>query len=482
MIRLFRRRSKVKAALQDRLGRLPRTPSFSIVGDPGAAREVAYPATEVVPSLDRATGEFVVFASRGETLAADALLAFAERIGAGDDVDLVYSDAQAADGTRFHKPDWSPELLLAQPYTLRLAAIRRACIGAVGGLRPEAGTAQEYDLVLRVTERARRIVHVPEILCRGVRPWIPDAAAQGVVVAAAERLGLCATIAVCPHAPVLSVSVAPRERAAVTIVVPTRDRIDLMRRCIGSVLQRTEYPGLRVLIVDNGSVDPAALAQFDAWRTDPRVALRRDEQPFDWASLMNDAVADVTTPLVLFLNNDTEVLGPRWLDEMVGWIERPGVGAVGAKLYYEDGTVQHAGVVLGIGGVATHGHKGAAHDAPGYHGLLHCVRDVSAVTGACLLTRRDVFQRIGGFDRELRVAYNDVDFCLRLRAEGHRVLFTPLAELHHFEGRSRGDDRAGERRFDREIERMQRRWGALLTNDPFYSPHLSLRATDYRLR
>jgi GT2 family glycosyltransferase len=212
------------------------------------------------------------------------------------------------------------------------------------------------------------------------------------------------------------------------------------------------------------------------------VRVLADPSPFNYSALMNRAVRAADTPLVALLNNDTEVLAADWLAELAGWLELPSVGAVGGKLYHGDGTIQHAGVVLGIGGVASHGHKGSPGDAPGYHGLLHCVRDTSAITAACMLTRRELFLEAGGFDEQLGVAYNDVDYCLRLRTRGKRIVFTPLAELHHFEGRSRGDDRRGHGRFDREIALMQGRWGAALRSDPFYNPNLSLQATDYRRR
>lgn len=471
------------AALRERLARLPRVPSFSIVtGDRAAAGDLAYPAFDVVAAADRATGEFVVFASPGDRLLPHALLAAAERITTAPETDLVYSDEAFANGRAFHKPDWSPELLLAQPYVLRFAAYRRTVLDSIGGIDAQAGAAWEYDLALRATAAARRIEHITEVLCRTNEARVLDDSDRLAVAAAARRRGLQATVTLCPHAPVLSLSLEPRERPPVVVIVPTRDRVDMLRRCIDSVLQRTTYPAFSVLVVDNGSVEPATLAQLRAWQADPRVRVMPDPSPFDYAALMNRAVQATDAPLVAFLNNDTEVISPRWLDEMVGWIEQPGVGAVGAKLYFENGTVQHAGVVLGIGGVATHGHKGAPHDAPGYHGLLHCVRDTSAVTGACMLTRRSAFAQIGGFDGRFRVAYNDVDYCLRLRQHGYRILFAPLAELWHLEGASRGDDRRGTRRFDDEIRLMQERWGALLTSDPFYNRNLSLAATDYRLR
>lgn len=482
-LRLWRARER---PLPQRIRRLPCTPTFSVVtGDPDAARALVYPAFEVVPDYARAGGEFVVFASAGDALAPSALVAAAERIAARPDTDLVYSDEVGADGTPFHKPDWSPELLLAQPYVLRFAALRRTAIEAAGGPATAPGwdgAAREYDLALRLCAVARRVEHVPELLCRRGRPHPPTEADLEVAAAAAERRGLRARVARCAVAAVHSISLVPVGTPAVTVIVPTRDRLDLLRRCIDSLLQRTTYPHFAVRIVDNGSELHETLDQLRAWQRDPRVSVVRDPSPFHWAELMNRAAAGVATPLLAFLNNDTEVITPRWLDEMVGWIEQPDVGAVGARLWYDDGRLQHAGVVLGIGGVATHGHKGLPRGEPGYHGLPHCVRDVSAVTGACMLTRADLFARLGGFEPTLRVAYNDVDYCLRLRERGQRVLFTPAAELHHREGGSRGDDTRGQRRFDREIRWMQKRWGRALLEDPFYNPNLSLDHTDYRSR
>lgn len=465
----------------------PVTTFSFVVPELGTHHDLTRRGFEVVPSLQAAKGDFVVFLTPADAPSADALTALAGAIAATPLADVVFGDHAEPDGTPFHKPGWSPALLLAQPYALGLVAYRRELVLQLGlpglGLpRPEAGAAWDYELLLRATAAARAVCHVPKVLCRlgASRPANNDdlhAAAEAPL-----RMGLLATVTRCPHAPVHSISVRPRQQVPITVIVPTRDRLDLLVPCIESVLGTRGHPGLRVLIVDNGSVHPATLAKFALWQQDQRVRVLRDDAPFDYSALMNRAVAATTTPLVLLLNNDTQVIAPGWLDELAGWLELPAVGAVGAKLYYADDTIQHAGVVLGIGGVASHGHKGFARHAPGYRGLLHCVRDVSAVTGACLLTRRELYLELGGLEPELRVAYNDIDYCLRLRQRGHRVLWTPNAELHHFEGKSRGDDQRGQARFDREIAFMQARWGGLLAADPFYNPNLSLRATDYRRR
>ena len=480
--RLFGRR-RPPAGLRQRLELLRSPPTFSLVVPRGAATpDLVYPDVETVPDLAQATHEFVGFVAPGDTLTPDALLAMAEAVAGRTDADLVYSDEVGPDGDTFHKPGWSPELLLAQPYVLRFAAYRRELVLAVGGERATAGGSRDYDLALRVAEAARQVIHVPRVLCRVGRNRIPLDTDLRVAADAAARRGLAAVVTRSPAAHVHAVSLEPRQRPPVTVIVPTRDRLDLLRPCVQSLLAKTSYPDLRLTIVDNGSRLPETIAQLQAWQRQPRVRVLPDPAPFDYSALMNRAVRAADTPLVVLLNNDTEVIAPRWLDEMVGWIEQPGVGAVGAKLYYGNDTIQHAGIVLGIGGVASHGHKGLPRHAPGYHGLLHSVRDVSAVTGACMLTRRDVFVQLGGFDETLPVAYNDVDYCLRLRQHGHRVLFAPLAELYHHEGQSRGDDRRGAQRFDRAIALMQARWGEALRQDPFYNPCLSLQATDYRRR
>jgi GT2 family glycosyltransferase len=480
--RLFGAR-RGRSELRRRAAALTSPPSFSVVAaDPAAAAGLVYPALEVVADLSRARGEFVAFVGAGERPAPDALLAVAEAVVREPDADLVYSDEQVDGAEPFHKPDWSPALLLAQPYVLRFCAYRRERVLAVGGPRAAASASQDYDLALRVGEAARRVLHVPRLLVRARAPRPPLDDDLRAAADAAARQGLQAEVRRSRVAHVHAVSVRPRAWQPVTVIVPTRDRLDLLRVCIDSLLGRTRHPSFSVLIVDNGSVEQATHGQLRAWRQDPRVRVLADPSPFNYSALMNRAVRAADTPLVALLNNDTEVLAPDWLAELAGWLELPYVGAVGGKLYHGDGTIQHAGVVLGIGGVASHGHKGSPGDAPGYHGLLHCVRDTSAVTAACMLTRRKLFLDAGGFDEQLAVAYNDVDYCLRLRARGKRIVFTPLAELRHFEGGSRGDDRRGQSRFDREIALMQGRWGAALRSDPFYNPNLSLQATDYRRR
>jgi O-antigen biosynthesis protein len=431
------------------------------------------------PSAAGARGEIVVLHAPSIVPAPDALHHVADALQRRPRADFVFGDETCAGSGHWHKPGWSPALLLAQPYVASVFAVRRELLGGEVAAAHD-DDAMRYALALRMTAAARAVVHVPRVLGHDAAPVRPSAQHAVAAAAAARAAGLTATVTPHPDAAVLRVSVRPRERQAITVIVPTRDRLDLLHPCIDSVLATTGAHDVRVLIVDNGSAEPATLAQLARWRADARVQVLRDDGPFDYSALMNRAVAAARTPLVLLLNNDTKVVTADWLDQLAGWLDLPDVGAVGAKLYFADDTVQHAGVLLGVGGVASHGHKNLPRSSPGYHGLLHSVRDVSAVTGACLLTRRDLYLAVGGMEPALRVAYNDVDFCLRLRARGQRVIWTPLAELYHFEGKSRGKDKRGHTRFEHEIAFVQQRWGELIANDPFYNPNLTKRHVDYR--
>ncbi len=459
-------------------GALPGSTTFSVVTPTPAPWASGIRRVDVVADAARARGDFAVWAAPSFTPARDALRALAEAVQQHPDAELVFGDETRPTG-HWHKPGWSPALLLAQPYVGPFFAVRRELLASTGVALAPGG---HHEATLRLTAAARRVVHVPRVLGHDAAPERPTERHAAASTAAARAAGLTAAVSVHPDAPVLRVSVRPRHREPVTVIVPTRDRLDLLAPCVDSVLATTGAHDVRVLVVDNGSTDPGTLAQLARWRAGGRVEVLRDDSPFDYSALTNRAVAAARTPLVLLLNNDTEVVAADWLDEMAGWLDQPGVGAVGAKLYFGDDTVQHAGVLLGVGGVASHGHKHFPRASPGYNGLLHSVRDVSAVTAACLLTRRDTFLDAAGMEPELRVAYNDVDFCLKLRARGHRVVWTPLAELYHHEGKSRGKDKRGQSRFEREIAFVQQRWGDVIAADPFYNPNLSTKAVDYRAR
>jgi GT2 family glycosyltransferase len=441
-------------------------------------------------ALAMARGELVAFLDHDDELSPDALLEVVRVLQDGGDVDLIYSDEDKIDGQGqrvepFFKPDWSPDLLLSMNYVCHLTVVRRALLEEVGGIRPGYEGSQDYDLLLRVTERARRIVHVPQVLYhwrkipgsaaaeQNAKPYAFDAARRALTDAVRRR-GIDASISM-PFPGTYHVAYAVPDPPHVSIVIPTRDGVDLLRTCIESIQQKTTYSSYELLVVDNGSSDPATLEYFAEVREKHRVLPY--PRPFNWSAINNFAVPHARGSVLLFMNNDMEVISPGWLEALVAHVQRPEVGVVGAKLLYPDGRLQHAGVVLGLGGIAGHGFRLLPGDARAYFHFPQVVRDVSAVTGACMMVRREVFDRLGGFDEQLRVAFNDIDFCLRASEAGHRIVYTPHAVLYHHESATRGPGHPPE-----EEAVMNRRWGQHLAEDPFYSPHLSLVSPGYQVK
>ncbi|MBW8268568.1 glycosyltransferase family 2 protein [Caldovatus aquaticus] len=452
-------------------------------------------------ALALATGEWVALMDHDDLLAERALYEVAVAINTHPDAALIYSDEDKVDarGRRngpYFKPDFDPDLLLGQNFVNHLSVLRRDLLVAIGGLREGFEGSQDHDLVLRAVAAcgARRVRHIPAVLYHWRRAAGPasfseanlarcvDAARRAVAERLAAR-GVRAEVTSAPLAPAYLRVVwpLPDPPPLVSAIVPTRDRADLLGRCLEGLLHRTDYGPIEVLIADNGSEEAATHTLFATLARDPRVRVLPMPGPFNYARLNNRAVAEARGEVLLLLNNDTEVIDPGWLREMVSHAVRPEIGAVGCKLLYPNGCVQHGGVfLLGVetpSGVAGHHFVGAAGDAPGPFGQLALVRSVSAVTAACLAVRRGVFLEAGGLDEEnLPVAFNDVDLCLRIRERGYRNLWTPFAVLRHWESASRGLDLEGEnaRRFRREADYMRRRWGPALDNDPFWNPNLSL--------
>ena len=408
----------------------------------------------------------------GDILAPDALALLASALPGAD---LAYGDEiEPDDGPRL-KPDWSPDLALATGYQGRAALLSRALLDGV----PPGPIGEIADATLTIEIAALSVgargVHVPRVLARTIggdhdaptrARWL-DAAlkTQTPPIRAALRDG-----AVHLDWPL------PLPVPKVSIVIPSRDRLDLIERVCRGVLHETAYADLELIIVDNGSTDPAVLAHYENLRRDPRVRILIDPQPFNFAAMVNAGVAAAAGAIVVLLNNDVAVLEPGWLDAMVRQANRPEVGAVGAKLLYADGTLQHAGVVVGLGGRAGHILRRRPGDTPGRLGRLHVAHEVSAVTAACLAVSREKYLAVGGFDAEtFPVDFNDVDFCLRLGAAGWKTVWTPAAKLAHLESVSRGPSIGAKRaRFEQEAARFSERWRAVICHDPFYHPALSL--------
>lgn len=484
------------AALRTLIEGLPARPVFSLVlsgGDASAAaraRSLAsleaqvYPHWQLCEGGEAAAGDFVGLMAAGDVLAPQALALIAAEIAAHPETDIVYTDEDRLDAEgRRHaprfKPDWDAELLLGQDYLNHLAVFRRGLVA------PGAG-CDAYDLALRAVERTvpQRIRHIPHVLYHASQPPTDGAAALRAVAGHLARTGSAAAVTAGLGGMPRVVHPLPDPAPLVSLLVPTRDGVELVRQCLDGLLHGTDYPALEVIILDNDSVQPDTIAYFREIAADPRVRVLPQPGPFNFSAINNAGVAAASGSIVGFINNDIKVIGPDWLREMVAHACRLEVGAVGAKLLYGDGTIQHGGVILGIGGVGAHAHRRFPADHPGDMGRLRLVQSFSAVTAACLMMRKALFDEVGGFDADhLAVAFNDVDLCLKLRARGYRVVWTPYAELYHLESVSRGGDleAATRERFRAETLHMRRRWAAVLDADPFYNPNLTLHACDYGL-
>jgi len=438
-----------------------------------------------------ATGEWLVFMDHDDTLTPWALLHVALAINANPSVQLLYSDEDklSENGRLFmpyFKSDFDPLLVLGQNYVCHLTTVRRSLFERLGGLNSEFDGAQDWDLVLRVNEQVAReeIVHIPLVLYHwrshegstsktsAAKPWALDAGRRCVAAALARR-GVAGEVHEVDGTGFAEVRFAlPEPAPRVSILIPTRDG-RLLERCVDSVLERTTYPNYEVVIIDNGSVKPATAAYLS--RLGDGVRVLRDDRPFNYSALHNRAVPQTTGDVLLMLNDDTEVLEGDWLEAMVAQLLQPGVGAVGAKLVYPDGRIQHAGVLLGPNALAGHvGQFQSRHDK-GYFGRIALASEFQACTAACLAVRRETWERCGGMDENLRVAFNDIDLCLRIQEGGERVTYTPRAELVHHESVSRGDDQSGPNfvRFMSEVLWMRDRWGLQILHDPYYNPNLA---------
>lgn len=456
-------------------------------------------------ALEMARGDFVALLDHDDRLAPEALLRVVEALQQQPNAGLIYSDEDKLDaaGERFDphfKPQWNPDLLLAQNYISHLGVYRTALVRELGGFREGFEGAQDHDLALRVTARLapEQIVHIPEVLYHWRAVEGSTALSSGQKDYTTEA-GLAAVRDyLAEHAPGATVEAGhfpntyrvrwpePRPTPLVSLLIPTRDRVEILRPCVEAILAHTDYPHFEVLILDNQSQCPETLAFMQAVaERDARVRVLEWDRPFNYSAINNFGAQQARGEILGLVNNDIEPISREWLDEMVRQVVRPEIGCVGAKLFYPNDTIQHAGVILGIGGVAGHSHKYFHRNAPGYFTRLHLAHNLSAVTGACLLVRKAVFEEVGGLDAEnLAVAFNDVDFCLRVREAGYRNLWTPYAELYHHESVSRGaDDTSAKRaRAQAEAEYMQRTWGEALYSDPAYNPNLTLAHEDFSLR
>ena len=435
-----------------------------------------------------AEGEWVGFLDHDDLLEPDALFHNVKWLQDHRDADLIYSDEdklteQGFDSPIF-KPDWSPDYFLSCNYICHFTLIRRDLLLRVGGFRSEFDGAQDYDLFLRIVEQTNRIEHIPRILYHWRRSLTstadnirrkPGSLETGRLVLEAhlERQQETGHVTVDWPTHAYWIKRQLMEAKKISIIIPVRDRVDLLVRCLDSLTSKTGYAPYEIVVVDNDSQSEEARAYFSQFKH----RLLRYGGPFNFSAINNFAVEQTDSPWLLFLNNDTEVIEGDWLTMMAEHVQRPEVGAVGPKLLYPDDTVQHAGIVVGVGGIAEHAFRGLPAEAPGVCRQLQTTRNYSAVTGACLLTRREVFDEVGGFDEErLPVTFSDVDLCLKMRRAGYRIVYTPFAKLYHHES---GTRRPAVEPLETEV--MRERWPDVLAHDPYYNPNLSRERADFSL-
>ncbi|HEX8845568.1 MAG TPA: glycosyltransferase [Pyrinomonadaceae bacterium] len=453
-------------------------------------------------ALKLASGEFVAFLDHDDKISEHALYMVAEELNVHPDAALIYSDEDKMDetGKRYSphfKSDWNPDLFYSYNLITHLGVYRRSIVEKLGGFRHEYPGSQHYDLALRVIEEVPeyQIRHIPHVLYhwRAVPGSIASGggekesaheAARDAIRSHLARRGVSAEVtasAAHSHRVIYNV---PTPAPLVSVIMGTRDRVDLLREAVEGVLEGTAYPSIELIIVDNQSTDLATLDFLREIEMDPRVSVLQYDALFNFAAMNNLGVSKSRGAILCLLNNDIKVISSSWLSEMVSHAVRPEIGAVGAKLYYADNRIQHAGVILGIKGAAGHSHRFFPRESVGYAARLQVIQNYAAVTGACMVLRREVFEEVNGLDEiNLPVAYNDVDLCLRIRERGYRILWTPHAELQHRESATRGTDDLPDTlpRFSRERAYMKSKWGPLLANDPYYNPNLTLESEDFSM-
>lgn len=452
-------------------------------------------------ALELATGEWVLFLDHDDLLSEHALFYVADAIDRQPEARLIYSDEDKIDERNrrfspYFKCDWNIDLFYSHNLITHLSAYRNDVLKDVGGFSEGMEGAQDYDLAFRYIAHIEpgQIHHIARVLYHwrahrestarsaDAKPYamlageraLNEHFARRKVNARAELIG---------HGYRVHYAL-PCDASLASIIILTKDGLNLIQKCVESILEKTTYPNYEVLIVDNGSSDPSTLRYLEEIQAKQTVKVLHDDRAFNFSALNNVAAKEARGEFLALVNNDVEVISPDWLSEMVSIASQPGVGAVGARLWYPNETLQHGGVILGIGGVAGHSHKHLLRERPGYWGRASLAQSFSAVTAACMVIRKEIYDEVGGLDElNLPVALNDVDFCLRIREAGYRNVWTPFAELYHHESATRGYENtaAKQARFAAEQRYMKERWGDLLLHDPAYSPNLTLDHEDFSL-
>ena len=453
-------------------------------------------------AIEVATGEYIALLDHDDVLAPHALARVTELLNQHPEADFIYSDEDKIDHNNVHrdhffKPDWCPDSFLSRMYTCHLGVYRRSLVNQIGNFRVGFEGSQDYDLVLRFTEQTDKIFHIPDVLYHWrihlestaggseAKPYTIDAAQKALSEALVRRNESGKVLSNPNYAGVYTIRYKIKEPKLVSIIIPTKDLAGVLDVCLKSIFSLTTYPNYEVIVIDNGSTEAKTQKCFDYWskKQGDRFKCYRYDVPFNYSQINNYGATKAKGDYLLLLNNDTKVVSPDWLEAMVEQAQRPSIGAVGSMLLYPDDTIQHAGVVLGLGGVAGHSHKHFHRSHPGYISQLVAVNNYSAVTGACLMCRKEVFEEVGGLEEDLAIAFNDVDFCLKIINHGYRNIHLPHVVLYHYESKSRGyeDTPSKQTRFSQEVNYMRQKWYQICDSDPCYNPNLTRCHEDYSL-
>lgn len=451
-------------------------------------------------AIEMATGEYLALFDHDDLLSPNALFEVASAIEK-EKADVIYTDEdKVTSDLKEHfqphfKPDFNPDLLCANNYICHLFVVKRSLALKLGGQDPAYDGAQDYDFIFRCTENAEKIVHVAKILYHWRVHQASTAdnpssklyafdAGKRAIEAHLARIGAKAEVSHTKDLGFYRVKYQVQGNPMVSIVIPNKDEKETLKKCLESIWKKTSYPNYEIILVENNSTTQEIRDYYKELDGKERVRVVYWEKEFNYSAINNFGISYAKGEYILCLNNDITVISPDWLEELLANCQRPEVGIVGARLYYPDNTIQHAGIVLGMGGCAGSLFVGLARSRGGYLHKAALQQDLSAVTAACFMVKKEVFEKVGGFEEKLAVAFNDVDFCLKVRHAGYLVVYDPYAELYHHESKTRGyeNTEAKKRRFQEEIEYMRCHWMPDILRDPYYNENLSLKASDYSLR
>lgn len=454
-------------------------------------------------ALAQAAGDFIVFADHDDLLAEDALYECVKAVNEHPETELIYSDEDkiSMNGKQYFqphfKPDYSPDLLRSMNYFCHLVVAKKELVEKAGYLNPEFDGAQDYDFVLRCVEQTKHIYHIPRVLYH----WRAHAdstaenpeskryafeAGKRAVQAHYNRLGIPAVVEEGEYPGLYRTSYRWKEQPLVSILIPNKDHIRDLGQCIQSIEEKSTYRNLEYVIIENNSEESETFAFYKKLEAEnDKVHIVYYDGDFNYSAINNFGAKAARGSYLLLLNNDTQIINPDCIWQMLGYCMREDVGIVGARLFYPDDTVQHAGVIIGYGGIAGHAFIGFGREQNGYFSRIICAQDYSAVTAACMMTKKSVFEQAGGLTEDLKVAFNDIDYCMKVRTTGKLVVYNPYAQLYHYESKSRGLEDSPEKkeRYYREMEYFVKKWPEIMRNgDPYYNPNLTLSKADFSLR